>query len=454
MELARTFSRLTFMFGNRHWQPQNLTRECLFLSIAVSRPDLGACKRLWEHSLAACERLGDDVDSAVLAGKFRFGLSQIQGCAGRGGEPGALALAQGLGGSRGSDVSAACRAQSSPKLGALAQKIEPKYTWNEIALPHDNLAQLKELGEQARRRHQVYGEWGFEPQLSPGKGLNALFAGPPGTGRRWRRSDRPRAGAGSLQDRPVAVRQQIHRRNREEPRSDLPRRCATPTRSCSSTKPMRCSANAPRSRTRTTATPTSKSPTCCSKSRNIRGPVILSTNLKLNLDEAFLRRMHFIIEFPFPDHEDRRQIWRACSLTKAPLADEVDFDVLAREIRLAGGNIKNIALAAGFTPGDGQVIQMPHLWHAARREHQKLGRTWENAKATFYRFAGGVFTMQARAIQRQSSQTEQRAVQAQPGFAGQRRAGPDGRAGILLSLQRSHGNRFCPADAGSERCAA
>jgi hypothetical protein len=60
---AKTFSRLTFMFGHCHWQPQDFAGECLYLSIAVSRPDLGACKRLWERSLAACERLADDVAS-------------------------------------------------------------------------------------------------------------------------------------------------------------------------------------------------------------------------------------------------------------------------------------------------------------------------------------------------------------------------------------------------------
>jgi hypothetical protein len=67
---------------------------------------------------------------------------------------------------------------------------------------------------------------------------------------------------------------------------------------------------------------------------------------------------------------------------EAPLADEVDFDALAREIKLAGGNIKNIALAAAFhAAGNGRVIQMPHLWQAARREHQKLGRTWNEMSA-------------------------------------------------------------------------
>ena len=118
------------------------------------------------------------------------------------------------------------------------------------------------------------------------------------------------------------------------------------------------------------------------KMEEYEGVAILATNLSRHIDEAFVRRMHFITDFPFPDEAHRRQIWRVVFPHEAPLADEVDFNLLAREIKLAGGNIKNIALAAAFyAAGDGQVIDMPHLWRAARREHQKLGRTWEEARA-------------------------------------------------------------------------
>jgi len=113
------------------------------------------------------------------------------------------------------------------------------------------------------------------------------------------------------------------------------------------------------------------------KMEEYEGVAILATNLRQHLDEAFVRRMHFIVEFPFPDEQDRRRIWEVVFPPEAPLGEDVDCGCLAREIKLAGGNIKNIALAAAFyAAAEGGRIRMPHLVQAARREHQKLGRTW------------------------------------------------------------------------------
>src|SRR5262249_41672051 len=82
-----------------------------------------------------------------------------------------------------SDLFAGARAQSGRELEKLARKIEPKQSWNDIVLPPDQTAQLRESCGQARLRQTVYGAWGFDRKLSAGKGLNVLFAGPPGTGK-------------------------------------------------------------------------------------------------------------------------------------------------------------------------------------------------------------------------------------------------------------------------------
>src|SRR4029077_10709822 len=107
------------------------------------------------------------------------------------------------------------------------------------------------------------------------------------------------------------------------------------------------------------------------------GIAILATNLRQNLDEAFVRRLRCIVECPFPDEEHRRRIWEVTFPREAPLGDDVDLAVLARELELTGANIKNIALAAAFAAAaDGRVIRMSHVLQAARREHQKLGKSW------------------------------------------------------------------------------
>jgi ATP-dependent 26S proteasome regulatory subunit len=105
------------------------------------------------------------------------------------------------------------------------------------------------------------------------------------------------------------------------------------------------------------------------------GVVILATNLRKNMDDALVRRMHFTIEFPFPGELERRRIWQTAWPQGCPRSTDFDPECLARRFDLAGGNIRNIVLAAAFlAAADGQVITMEHLLRATRREYQKMGK--------------------------------------------------------------------------------
>jgi SpoVK/Ycf46/Vps4 family AAA+-type ATPase len=105
------------------------------------------------------------------------------------------------------------------------------------------------------------------------------------------------------------------------------------------------------------------------------GVVILATNLRANLDEAFTRRLHFAIEFPFPEMADRLRIWQVNVPAQTPISPQVNWHILAERFSLTGGNIRNIILAAAFlAANDGQSVHMAHLLHATRREYQKMGR--------------------------------------------------------------------------------
>jgi SpoVK/Ycf46/Vps4 family AAA+-type ATPase len=105
------------------------------------------------------------------------------------------------------------------------------------------------------------------------------------------------------------------------------------------------------------------------------GLAILSTNFRGNLDEAFLRRLRFVVEFPKPDADGREDIWRRCLPDSAPVADDVNLRLLARRLELTGGNIRQITVRAAFAAAaDGEPeIAMRHVLHAARAELQKLG---------------------------------------------------------------------------------
>jgi ATP-dependent 26S proteasome regulatory subunit len=105
------------------------------------------------------------------------------------------------------------------------------------------------------------------------------------------------------------------------------------------------------------------------------GMAILATNLRKNMDDAFVRRMHFTVEFPFPDERHRLRIWEKILPAEMPRSADLDFSFMARRFELAGGNIRNIALAAAFMAADdGAMVEMGHLIRATQREYQKMGK--------------------------------------------------------------------------------
>jgi SpoVK/Ycf46/Vps4 family AAA+-type ATPase len=105
------------------------------------------------------------------------------------------------------------------------------------------------------------------------------------------------------------------------------------------------------------------------------GAVILATNFRHNIDDAFLRRLDFVIDFPFPEVDDRERIWKLLLPGSAPVADDVDVAFLAAQFKLSGGSIRNSSLAAAFLAAeDGGVIAMAHLVRAVALEYGKLGR--------------------------------------------------------------------------------
>ena len=123
-----------------------------------------------------------------------------------------------------------------------------------------------------------------------------------------------------------------------------------------------------------------------------QGLVVLATNFQENIDEAFLRRLHCVVRFPFPDAPARAQIWERQFPNQAPLAEKLDYSFLANQFKLSGGNIRNAALDAAFLAArDGGAkgrISMDHIIEAVRHEYPKqgklvmktdLGRYWRSA---------------------------------------------------------------------------
>ena len=376
-EAVHAFSRIVFLCGNRAWQPLDLLNGEMFIAIDLNLEDRRSGSRLWERQLRQDHLLAEEVDWEALTSKFKLAPSRIRE---------AMAMAQTLARWRSpaepritaDDLHRACRAQSTPKLEALARKIEPKYKWQDIILPDDQQSQLREICDQARHRQKVYGDWGFGRKLSRGRGLNALFTGPPGTGKTMAAE----VIATELQlDLYQIDLSQVVSKYIGETEKNLHRIFAEAQ--SSSAILFFDEADAlfgKRSEVKDAHDRYANIEVgyLLQKMEEYEGIAILATNLRQHLDEAFARRMQFIVEFPFPDEDSRRRIWQVTFPVETPLAVEVDFNLLAREIKLAGGNIKNIGLAAAFyAAGNGGMVGISHLAQAVRRELQKMGRAWD-----------------------------------------------------------------------------
>jgi SpoVK/Ycf46/Vps4 family AAA+-type ATPase len=273
------------------------------------------------------------------------------------------------------DLNAACRLQSSPKLAALAKKIEPHYAWADIVLPTDRLAQLREICDQVRFRARVHEDWGFGRKLALGKGLAVLFAGPSGTGKTM--AAEIIAGELGLDlykiDLALVVSKYIG-----ETEKNLARIFAEAE--ASNAILFFDEADALFGKRGEVGDAHDRYANLevaylLQRIEEYEGITILATNLRKNMDDAFVRRMQFIVEFPFPSERDRLRIWEQVWPASLPRDPALDLAFMARRCEIAGGNIRNVALAAAFlAAADGGVVTNQHLARATRREYQKMGK--------------------------------------------------------------------------------
>ncbi|MGH7807138.1 MAG: ATP-binding protein, partial [Thermodesulfobacteriota bacterium] len=234
---------------------------------------------------------------------------------------------------------------------------------------------------QAKYRHIVYGNWGFSRKLSLGKGLNALFSGPSGTGKTM--AAEIISNDLELDLYKIDLSQVVSKYIGETEKNLDKIFTEAQTSNAILFFDEADALFGKRSEVKDAHDRYANIEIgyLLQKMEEYEGITILATNLRQNMDEAFVRRMQVIVEFPFPDEEYRRDIWEVAFPHEAPLGKDIDFAVLAREVKLAGGNIKNIAVAAAFYAAeDGGLIRMPHLMKAVRQEYRKLGRIWNESE--------------------------------------------------------------------------
>lgn len=268
---------------------------------------------------------------------------------------------------------AACLGETRPRLGELAQRLTPVAGWSDLVLPDEQHQILREIAIHVRQRMKVYETWGFAARSARGLGISALFSGPSGTGKTMAAE----VLANELHldlyriDLSVVVSKYIGETEKNLRRLfDAAEEGGAILLFDEADALFGKRSEVKDSHDRYANLEVSY---LLQRMEAYRGLAILTTNLKDVLDQAFLRRIRFVVHFPFPDAAQRREIWRNIFSARTPI-QALDFERLAR-LNVAGGNIRNIALQAAFLAAEAGVpVQMNHLLRAARTEYTKLER--------------------------------------------------------------------------------
>lgn len=345
------------------------------IMLDVTMPAFAQRLQYWQKALDVHEQKAlTDQERAVLAGQFVLSGRQIRAAVRdalvqnklRVGEQDVLTS---------DDLLIAARQQARHHLGQLAQKVELRYAWDDIVLPTRAIQQLHEMCVVITFQHVVFAQWGFERKFAGGKGLTALFTGTSGTGKTM---------AASI------IAQELKRDLYSIDLSNVVSKYIGETeKNLGRIFQEAQDSNVILFFDEADALFGKRSEVKDAHDRyaNIEvayllqkleahtGMVILATNLSKNLDDAFVRRMQHVIEFPFPDATLRERIWRTMFPGATPLADTIDFEFLGRQFELAGGNIRNVALASAFLAAEeSRSISMEHLIISVAREMRKMGK--------------------------------------------------------------------------------
>ncbi|SDG34316.1 AAA family ATPase [Alloyangia pacifica] len=269
----------------------------------------------------------------------------------------------------------ACRERGGRGLEALAARIAPRFGWDDLILPAAVQGELRAIADQMRHRATVYDSWGFGKRLSGGRGVTALFAGPSGVGKTM--AAEVIAGDLGLDLFKVDLSRLVSKYIGETEKN-LRRvfDAAEETGACLFLDEAdACLGKRSEVKDSHDRHANIEVSYLLQRMESYSGLCLMATNLKNNLDSAFLRRLRFVIDIPFPDQGDRYRIWQGAFPAGTP-TEGLDLAALAR-LDISGGSITVIAVNAAFmAAAEGCPVGMAHIARAARGEYRKHDRTF------------------------------------------------------------------------------
>ena len=347
--------------------PAHASRQ--MLSVELSLPELTQKERLalfqWELREVA---LGD-ITPEELSAKFRFTPRQIHmACR----QAVGLARLSGEGTVGARLLHQCCYAQVVHRLGDLASQVPAAFTWDDVVLPRAQKQLMRRACGHIKYQHQVYGAWGFDKKVSYGRGLSILFAGAPGTGKTM--CAQVIANQLNMEMYKINLSQIVSKyigeteKNLHAVFSEAKNaNCILFFDECDALFGKRSEVKDAHDRNANVEVAY-----LLQQIEEYDGVCILATNLIGNIDEAFMRRITYVVRFPFPEAPMRQEIYRRMVPPGAPVSDDVDWAFLGEKFQLSGGHIKNIVLAAAFlAAGEDSPITMRHLLLSAVNEMKK-----------------------------------------------------------------------------------
>jgi SpoVK/Ycf46/Vps4 family AAA+-type ATPase len=269
----------------------------------------------------------------------------------------------------------AARQQSDQALGRLAMKVPLVHTWDDLVLPPAKRRQVEQVANAIQNHALVYAEWGFGERVATGLGLKVLFTGSSGTGKTMTASVIARHLGLDLYkiDLSSVVSKYIGETEKNLDRIFRAARASNAILFFDEADAL----FGKRSEVKDAHDRYANIEVAylLQKIEEHEGAVILASNLGKNIDTAFSRRMHYVVEFPLPDESHREQLWRRMFPAEAPLGKDVDFAFLSKQFPLPGGDIRNVVLDAAFLAAqDGRVVGMQHMVCALARQVLKQGK--------------------------------------------------------------------------------
>lgn len=371
IEIASKFTDCVFVFSSESEKLPVVLRDRHSVAINLENLSHEESFKIWSLELEGLT-LADDINIHELANKFTLNPLQIKRAVRE------ATLKKNWSGAKllgAEDLSSAAYTQITRELSDKATLIKKKHTWDELVLPDEQKKALERACNQVKYKHIVYDEWNLKNTVLYGTGLSMLFTGPPGTGKTMAAQ---------------VIASELHL---EIYRVDLSRVVSKyigeTEKNLSEIFDSAKKSNVillfdetdalfgKRTEVKDSHDKHANLETAylLQKMEEYNGITIMTTNLLGNLDQAFFRRISYVVHFPLPDAKSRKLIWQKIFPKNAPLSKDVDFDFLAKKFEISGGNIKNVVITSTFmAASESRKIEMKHIVKALEYEMKKQGK--------------------------------------------------------------------------------